>query len=212
MTGLRNVLVVGFIGSVVLLLLSAKDVGSRAIDRCLLCRLQRSETKLFGTTRSSYAETDCSRWYRAHVEPEHVHIWEPGSCTGLLNGIGMPIGVRCAAGYFPILLLDPSTQLRVYQHFPDPERAKALFASLTHEKADRERREKDIESTGELIVRALNDWDAAGFPGSWDDWWDRWWQKHVKEHNDSLTWMRSGSGLSFWDWQKQRNSEKAEGK
>ena len=141
-----------------------------------------------------------------------LHGTLSGSCTALLNGIGIPIGVRCAAGYFPILSLDPSTQLRVYQHFPDPERAKALFASLTHEKADRERREKNIESTGELIVRALNEWDAAGFPGSWDDWWDRWWQKHVKEHNESLTWMRSGSGLSFWDGQKHRSSEKAEGK
>jgi hypothetical protein len=45
--------------------------------------------------------------------------------------------------------------------------------SLTHEKADRERRERGVESTGELIVRALNDWVASGFPGSWDDWWDR---------------------------------------
>jgi hypothetical protein len=91
----------------------------------------------------------------------------------------------------------------------DPKRAKALFASLTHEKADRQRREQGVESTGEHIVRALNDWDTAGFPKSWDDWSDRWWQEHVKEHNEALTWMRSGSALCFWDWQKQKSSAKA---
>jgi hypothetical protein len=84
MNGFRNVLVVGFIGVVVLLLLSAKEVGSRASYRCLFCRLKRSETKFLGTTRSNDEETDCSRWYRAHVEPAHAHIWELGSCTALL--------------------------------------------------------------------------------------------------------------------------------
>jgi hypothetical protein len=168
----RHVLVIGFIGSVVLLLLATADAGSRSDSTCVLCRLNRIDTRFFGVTRSSYEENDCTRWYHAHVDPAHAHIWERGSCTTLLNGIGIPIGVRCAAGYFPILSLDPSTQLRVYQHFPDPKRAKALFASLTHERADRERRERGVESTGELIVRALNDWDASGFPGSWDDWWD----------------------------------------
>jgi hypothetical protein len=210
MNGFRNVLVVGFIGSVVLLLLSAADAGSRSYSTCVLCRLNRNDTRFFGVTRSSYEENDCTRWYHAHVDPAHAHIWERGSCTTLLNGIGIPIGVRCAAGYFPILSLDPSTQLRVYQHFPDPKRAKALFASLTHEKADRQRREQGVESTGVLIVRALNDWDTAGFPKSWDDWSDRWWQEHVKEHNEAITSMRSGSGLSFWDSQKPKNSEKAE--
>ena len=98
----RHVLVVGFIGSVVLLLLFAADAGSHSYSTCVLCRLNRNDRRFFGVTRSSYEENDCTRWYHAHVDTAHAHIRDPGSCTTLLNGIGIPIGVRCAAGYFPI--------------------------------------------------------------------------------------------------------------
>jgi hypothetical protein len=45
---------------------------------------------------------------------------------------------------------------------------------------------------------------AAEFPGTWRAWWDAWWAKHVAEHKEWLEWLDADSGLSFWDWQKQR--------
>ena len=60
---------------------------------------------------------------------------------------------------------------------------------------------------GDLIVRAIKEWEAAGFPDTWETWWKGWWAKHVAEHEEWLVWLRSDSGLSFWDWKEQRRRE-----
>jgi hypothetical protein len=92
--------------------------------------------------------------------------------------------------------------LGVYQHFEDPLEAKRLFAGLTDARTYNDRLDEHDDSKGHLIVRAIEAWEAAGFPGSWEDWWARSYAEHVEEHTEWLTWLHADSGLSFWDWQQ----------
>jgi hypothetical protein len=180
---------------------------SRLNHTCVLCRLGRVDATCLGLTRSNYYENECSRWYAAHVEPSHEHVWERGTCCYESNLLGMPLSVGCRPGHYPIRKLDPDTQLRVYQHFGDPLEAKKLFAGLTDEKTHDDRIDEfDYEDRGHLTVRALKEWEAAGFPGTWGEYWGRFYAKHVAEHEEYLAWMKADSGLNFWDWQKTRRA------
>lgn len=189
-------ILVGVLGSV--------EVGTGRSFTCVLCRLGRYDTTMFGLVRSSFHENECSRWYRANVEPNHAHVWEPGTCTALLNGLGRPMGVGCSPGRYPIRLLPSATQMRVYQHFTDPRKAKDLFANLTDARTHDDRLDEHDESKGHLIVRAIEEWEVAGFPGTWDAWWKGSWAKHVAEHEEWLVWLHSDSGLNFWEWKERR--------
>ncbi len=109
----------------------------------------------------------------AERKPSHTHIWERGTCRTLLNALAQPMGVGCQPGCYPILLLSSSTQMNVYQHTKDRRKAKELFGNLTDAKTHDDRLDEHDESKGHLIVRSIKEWNAAGFPGTWDDWWDR---------------------------------------
>ncbi len=106
-------------------------------------------------------------------------------------------------------MLPPSTQMNVYQHFKDSQRAKELFSNLTDEKSYNNRLDEHDDSRGDLIVKSITEWEAAGFPGTWDDWWPRWWDKHVADHKEWLDWLHSGSNTSFWDWKKRQKAVSA---
>jgi hypothetical protein len=177
---------------------------SRLSHSCVVCRLHRVDATCLGLTHSTYSETDCSRWYAAHVEPQHVHVWERGTCQYTSNLLGMPASVGCSPGRFPIMLLSPTTQMKVYQHFQAPLEAKRLFANLTDAKTHGDRLDEEDEDRGHLTVDAIEAWESAGFPGEWGEWWDRFYAKHVEEHKEWLTWLHADSGMNFWDWQKQR--------
>jgi hypothetical protein len=102
------------------------------------------------------------------------------------------------------MLLDPATQMRVYQHFKDPLEAKKLFASLTDAQTHDDRLDEHDDDRGHLTVKALAAWEAEGFPGPWDDWWRHFYAKHVEEHKEWLAWLHADSNMNFQDWQKQR--------
>lgn len=199
---LSNIIIVLVVGGFLVLALGSIEAGSSLSYTCVLCRLGRVETNLFGLRHSTSYENECSRWYPRNIEPSHTHIWERGTCMTLLNGLGLPIGVGCQPGHYPIWLLSPSTQVNVYQHIKDRQKAKELFSNLTHAKTHDDLLDKDDESKGHLIVRSMKDWDAAGFPGTWDGWWNQWWDKHVAEHKEWLVWLHADSGLNFWNWKK----------
>jgi hypothetical protein len=204
---LSNVIMALIVGGLVFLALGSIEAGSSLSHTCVLCRLGRVDTTWFGLTRSTFHENECSRWYAANVEPNHTHIWERGTCETILNGLAQPVGVGCRPGHYPIRLLDPSTQMHAYQHFHDRQKAKDLFRNLTDAKTFDDRLEEDFQSKGHLIVRSMEEWEVAGFPGTWDDWWSRWWEKHVAEHNEWLVWLRSDSHMSFWDWKDLQKTE-----
>jgi hypothetical protein len=96
--------------------------------------------------------------------------------------------------------------MHVYQHIPDRQKAKELFSNLTDAKTHNDRLDEDDQSKGHLIVTSIEEWVAAGFPGTWDEWWRRWWDKHVVEHKEWLIWLRSDSGLNFWDWKERQKA------
>ena len=99
------------------------------------------------------------------------------------------MGVGCNPGHYPIRLLSPSTQMHVYHHFKDRQKAKELFRNLTDEKTYNDRLEEDSRSKGHLIVSSIEEWETAGFPGTWDDWWSQSWDRHVAEHKEWLVWL-----------------------
>ena len=171
---LSNIIMALVVGGFLVLALGSIEAGSSLSYTCVLCRLGRVDTTLFGFKRSTYHENECSRWYPQNVEPSHTHIWERGTCRTLLNALAQPMGVGCQPGRYPILLLSPSTQMNVYQHIKDRQKAKELFGNLTDAKTHDDRLDEHDESKGHLIVRSIKEWEAAGFPGTWDDWWDRW--------------------------------------
>ncbi len=203
---LSNIIITLVGGGLLVLVLGSTEAGSSLSYTCVLCRLGRVETTLFGLKHSTYHENECSRWYPQHMEPSHAHIWERGTCMTLLNAFGQPMGVGCRPGHYPIRLLPPSTQMNVYQHIKDRQNAKGLFSNLTDAKTHDDRLDEQDESKGHLIVSSIAEWEAAGFPGTWDDWWNPWWDKHVAEHKEWLVWLHADSGLNFWDWKKSHNT------
>jgi hypothetical protein len=178
----------------------------RASRTCLICRLTREDTTHAQRTTTKYEENECSRWYAANVEPHHNHVWEASTCVFISAPDGRSSSVACNPGHYPIWLLSPDTQLTVYQHFKNPIEARDLFLSLADAKTHNDRLEHD-QDKGHLIVDALEEWEAAGFPGTWKKWWETWYAKHVEEHKEYLTWLHARSGLNFWDWQRQRKAD-----
>jgi hypothetical protein len=200
------VVVAVILGGFLVSVLRSHEAGISMSYTCVLCRLGRVEKTVFGSKRSSFYENECSRWYPKNVEPSHTHIWERGSCATILNGLGQGIGYGCSPGRFPIWMLSPSTQMNVYQHFKDRQKAKELFSNLTDAKTYNDRLDEDDDSKGHLIVKSIREWEVAGFPGAWDDWWNHWWDEHVAEHKEWVVWLHADSGLNYWDWKKRRNA------
>ncbi len=86
---------------------------------------------------------------------------------------GKVIAVGCNPGHYPIWLLSQETQLAVYQHFKKPTEARDLFLSLADAKTYNDRLDEHDQDKGHLIVDALEEWEAAGFPGTWKEWGER---------------------------------------
>jgi hypothetical protein len=180
---------------------------TRKSRTCLICRLTQVDTASAGQTTTNYEENACSRWYVAKVEPKHAHVWEESTCTVVSNLDGSHWFVKCNPGHFSIWQLNPETQLAVYQHFKSPAEARDLFLSLADAKTCNDRLERD-KTKGHLIVDALEEWEAAEFPGTWKEWWQKWYAEHVKEHKEYLTWLQSHSHLSFSGWQRLRDASR----
>ncbi len=140
------------------LILLVIPVGSRRRSTCAACRLDRVDHSLLGFTRSEFDPNECSRWYDAHVEPTHEHVW---ARLGHCRRIGIPFlfgGYACSMGD-PIAGLSPSWQLEVYRHFRDPLEAKRLFT--------------DLKRWDGRLMEAMGGWTSAGYPGTWEDWWSK---------------------------------------
>jgi hypothetical protein len=197
------------VGGFLVLVLGSFEAGSSVSYTCVLCRLGRVEKTMFGLKSPSFCENECSQWYPKNVEPSHTHIWERGTCMTLLNGFAHPMGVGCRPGHYPIRLLSPSTQMNVYLHLKDRQKAKELFSNLTDAKTHDDRLDVDDESKGHLIVSSIKEWEVAGFPDTWDDWWNRWWDKHVAEQKERMDWIHSDSNTSFPEWKKRQNAASA---
>ena len=101
MLRLWNIILALIASGLLFLALGSIEAGSSLSYTCVLCRLGRVDTTLFGFTRSTYHETDCSRWYPENVEPSHTHIWERGTCMTLLNALRSTDGGRMPSRSLP---------------------------------------------------------------------------------------------------------------
>lgn len=179
---------------------------SRRAETCVICRLDKVISTYGPIPVTTLEETDCSLWYVVHVEPVHTHIWERSHGVYESGILGMGRSIGCRIGHCPIYKLPISTQIRVYQQFKNPLIAKSLFANLTDAKSYNDRLDKDDEDRGHLTVRAMSEWEAAGFPGTWDDWWSRFYANHVAERKEYIEWFNSDSKMGFDEWRRQRRS------
>ncbi len=76
MPRLWTMIVAAVLGVILVLALGSYEAGTSLSHTCVLCRLGRVDTTLFGLTHSTFYENECSRWYPANVELSHAHIWE----------------------------------------------------------------------------------------------------------------------------------------
>lgn len=159
----KNAVGWGVLGLVALVVASFLAAKTRRGATCLLCRAERTEWEYLGLRWSHASDDGLGRWYAAHVEPEHAHLWEPSPCYYETNLWGSSLGSGCYTGRHPIWTLAPATQKAVYRKLADPPAARVLFAGLADDRGDTDR--------GDRVVRALGEWEAAGFPGTWDAWW-----------------------------------------
>ena len=129
---------------------------------CALCRMKRTEYVYLGRNwGTEYTETECTPWYREHVESAHDHVWVRARDTAIRNLYGHPVGggSRDPRGG-AIWSLSPADQVAVYEHFPTTSEGKQLFLTL----AQRTSGHDDY-----AIIRRLQAWKEAGFKGSWQD-------------------------------------------
>jgi hypothetical protein len=126
---------------------------------CAACRLDHIERGFLGFRWSKYEESDCSRWYAANVESGHPHIWARGAHCRRFGIPGIYSGYACSIGE-PIAGLAKSAQLRVYQRFRDPMKAKQIFVRLGN-----------WDSETPRLMTGLCEWADSGDPESWDEWW-----------------------------------------
>lgn len=167
--------------------------GSRASMTCALCRTTRVEEKFGLVTWENDTPNDCSRWYEAHVEPRHSHIWQKGSCRYFWTLFGS--GVACGRSA-PIRHIPPEIQLKFYQGFRDPRDAKQVFLTLS-ERTFYEQTidEHDYPGKGYVMADAIESWVAHDSPGTWADWWAKAWKDHVDEHDRLAKWHQSNATL-----------------
>ena len=177
---------------------------SRSSSTCVVCRLTRLDANALGLTRATDYGNECSRWYAAHVEPSHEHVWEPGGCVSKGSLLGRSRSVSRGFDDATVWALDPSTQEEFYRHFARPLEAKAIFISLLDGKACIE----GDENRGRLTVRAIKEWQAAGFPGTWAGWWSRFEANQADESKERSEWEGSKSPLSFEEWRERERRAK----
>lgn len=135
---------------------------------CVICRLSRTEVKWKNDpTEITFHDNSCSKWYPAHVEPSHEHLWSKGATVATLNFYGQVIGVGDNFDHpgRAIKQLTPEEQIEIYKHFSDPLVAKHVFISLMDPDVM-----KHYDNRGDyLITNSLKAWVDSGCSGPWKD-------------------------------------------
>lgn len=153
---------------------------------CVYCRLGKSELSAFGVkVRSTVYENECSRWYPAHVERSHEHVWVLNAHGAGKNLLGV---TRAMAnfGFRPINLISLDAQRCVYEKFENPRDARRLFGDLGR-KYDNTLEGEYQGMLASLKMSAIRDWEREGFPGTWDERWGR----YCEENRKLMSWLES---------------------
>jgi hypothetical protein len=153
------------IGLLASMLLSGPIVDHH-LHTCALCRLNRSDYHSLGITWPEIKETECSGWYRSHVETEHVHLWIPARSGSHLNAFGTPSGAWDSWKDRGVFRLRSQDQIRVYQKAPDFGAAKRLFAALGSAMLSNE---DSADERVKFDSSVLAEWAEKDFETPWND-------------------------------------------
>lgn len=106
---------------------------------CAICGKSRSVARIFGVSiRASEFETDCSRWYRNHVESSHRHVWVQGTWRETIGVFGFPsIGTNFSSrASGPLVRFNSKTRLMIYQQSSSIDETRELFLKLAYWESD----------------------------------------------------------------------------
>lgn len=107
---------------------------TRRANECALCRLQKVDSRFLWFRRSETHPNKCSRWYQAHVEPTHTHLWAPCAHCERIGIPGIYGGYACSVGS-RITGLSQTVQIDIYRHFKNPLEAKRFFVRSSNSTA-----------------------------------------------------------------------------
>ena len=147
------------------LLVPGTETRRRQYLSCALCRLARCDYKsVFGNRWSEFEESECTRWFRKNIAPQHEHVWQRSSSMGGSNIFGTPIWVSDTGRPTGIHSLTAQEQIAVYQHIPNIEEAKRLFVAMRDdtESGDQSRYRRVHVRSG-----ILQDWADSSFAKPW---------------------------------------------
>lgn len=71
MRRIGGAIVLGFLALLCVLVVPVWERGWT----CVVCRMERIDSRILGVAQSNFRPNECSRWYAEHVEPSHAHAW-----------------------------------------------------------------------------------------------------------------------------------------
>ena len=147
------------------LLLLGGPSYSRRHNTCALCRFGGFDYSCLGIPWSDYHETECTKWYREHIEPVHEHMWVSGSTEAQRNVFGTVISIA-DGDRRALFRLTPSQQVEIYKHIFDPKESKRIFLFLGSDKGSGDQSQRRC-----IYVAAgtLREWAESGFTATWTE-------------------------------------------
>lgn len=150
--------------------------------QCAACSMSHSELRIAGIlVSSSEEETECSKWYRANVEPQHNHVWVRGPMGYGINiygyiiygsnlygpdGYSMPMFMSQLSSRVsgPIFWLSSDYEkMEMYKASPDPILTRDLFLKLArYEPHGTEEYKQQME-----LINRLKNWSESGCKDPW---------------------------------------------
>ena len=150
-----------------ILILTFFPIGHETWFRCAVCSMPHSELRIAGIlASSSEQETECSKWYRANVEPHHIHVWVRGPMAYGSTLYGLPIYMSQLSSRVsgPIFWLGSDrSKLVMYKKSPDPVLTRDLFLRLARYKPHGT---EEYKRQTELFQR-IQDWMESGCEDPW---------------------------------------------
>ncbi len=135
--------------------------------RCAICSTSHSELRILGIlASSSEKEGECSKWYRANVEPHHDHVWVRSPMAYGYSLCGLPIYMSQSTLLVngPIVWLSSDRlKIKMYEASPDPVLTRDLFLQLARYKPfDTEEYKHQME-----LINRLKHWSESGCQDPW---------------------------------------------
>ena len=160
----REWVAISVIVAVVAVLVLGGPLYFRHYNSCALCRLGRCDYRCLGVSWSRYEETECTPWYREHVERTHEHVWVSASTETERNIFGSVISIgdgdpRSLFG------LTPLEQVEIYKHIPDPDEARRVFRVIGADDGHDPLQHQRVRTAASTI----KDWVNSGFAEAWND-------------------------------------------